>query len=170
MGRIFSYSLPPGMALDPGARCSTQEKIVMRMMHLPQPSSGGTRLKRSKKRDLILAAFASQNHVTAQTLHSSLAEEGHRISLGTIYRTMRLFCKMGLAQARHYDTKTQYGHPAARGYHDHLVCTTCGEIVEFENQEIQRLRREIAEANGFSLSVHKLELYGTCAPCRTSNN
>lgn len=110
----------------------------MRTMHMPQTTPSRNRLKRSKKRDLILAAFATQNHVTAQKLHSSLAEEGHRISLGTIYRAMRLFCKMGLAQTRHYETKTQYGHTAARGRHDHLVCTTCGSVAEFENQKIER--------------------------------
>lgn len=142
----------------------------MRTMSVPQTSLSRSRLRRSKKRDLILAAFATQNHVTAQKLHNSLAEEGHRISLGTIYRTMRLFCKMGLAQARHYEAKTQYGHTAARGHHDYLVCTACGSIVGFENQEIERIRQEIATANGFSLSVHKLELYGICALCRHSDN
>ncbi len=142
----------------------------MRTMSVPQTSLSRSRLRRSKKRDLILAAFATQNHVTAQKLHNSLAEEGHRISLGTIYRTMRLFCKMGLAQARHYEAKTQYGHTAARGHHDYLVCTACGSIVGFENQEIERIRQEIATANGFSLSVHKLELYGICAICRHSDN
>lgn len=139
-------------------------------MSVPQTSLSRSRLRRSKKRDLILAAFATQNHVTAQKLHNSLAEEGHRVSLGTIYRTMRLFCKMGLAQARHYEAKTQYGHTAARGHHDYLVCTACGSIVGFENQEIERIRQEIATANGFSLSVHKLELYGICAICRHSDN
>lgn len=142
----------------------------MRTMSVPQTSLSRSRLRRSKKRDLILAAFATQNHVTAQKLHNSLAEEGHRVSLGTIYRTMRLFCKMGLAQARHYEAKTQYGHTAARGHHDYLVCTACGSIVGFENQEIERIRQEIATANGFSLSVHKLELYGICALCRHSDN
>jgi len=142
----------------------------MRTMNFPQTSLNGSRLKRSKKRDLILTAFATQNHVTAQKLHKSLAEEGHRISLGTIYRTMRLFCKMGLAQARHCEAKTQYGHTAARGHHDHLVCTKCDGVVEFENEEIERLRRQIAEANGFSLSVHKLELYGVCSLCQSSDN
>jgi len=147
-----------------------REKIIMRTMNVPAITPNRTRIKHSKKRDLILAAFATQNHVTAQKLHNSLAEKGHRISLGTIYRTMRLFCKIGLAQARHCEAKTQYGHATARGRHDHLVCTKCGGVVEFENEEIGRLRRQIAEANGFCLSVHKLELYGLCSLCRHSDN
>lgn len=147
-----------------------QEKISMRTMNVAKMSPYRSRLKHSKKRDIILAAFATQNHVTAQKLHNSLAEEGHRISLGTIYRTMRLFCKMGLAQARHCEAKTQYGHTAAKGRHDHLVCTACGNIAEFENQEIERLRKEIAAENGFTLSVHKLELYGLCSLCGHSDN
>jgi Fur family ferric uptake transcriptional regulator len=125
------------------------------------------RLKRSKQRDLIWAAFLMRDYVTAQNLYRLLASEGHRISLGTIYRTMNLFCLMDIAQARHFGTQTQYDHGIANGHHDYLICTQCGYIVEFDNPDIERLRQDIAIANGFSLSIQKLELYGLCATCCT---
>lgn len=124
-------------------------------------------LKRSQQRDLIWTEFATRDHVTAQNLYRLLASEGHRISLGTIYRTMNLFCIMGMAQAQHFGAQTQYDHSIAKDSHDHLICTRCGHIVEFHDPEIGRLRQEVVEVNGFSLSIQKLELYGLCATCCT---
>ncbi|WP_342349505.1 transcriptional repressor [uncultured Nitrospira sp.] len=68
------------------------------------------RLKPSKQRDVILAAFARQNHVTAPGLYGLLFREGHRISLGTVYRTLNLFCKFGFAKPLHVFSQTLYEH------------------------------------------------------------
>lgn len=68
------------------------------------------RFKSSKQRDVILAAFAKQNHVTAPGLYGSLFREGHRISLGTVYRTLNLFCKLGFAKPRRVFSQTLYEH------------------------------------------------------------
>ncbi|GJL61148.1 MAG: hypothetical protein NPIRA03_40050 [Nitrospirales bacterium] len=68
------------------------------------------RLKPSKQRDVILAAFAGHNHVTAPALYWVLFEEGHRISLGTVYRTLNLFCKLGFAKSRRFYSQTLYEH------------------------------------------------------------
>ncbi|MDN5941030.1 MAG: transcriptional repressor [Nitrospira sp.] len=125
------------------------------------------RLKHSRQRDLVIAAFEGRDHVSAQTLYRLLAEQGHRISLGTVYRNMKILCIMGLAEARHFGDRTQYDHSASKGQHDHFLCTRCDHIVEFDEPEIARLRRKVAEANGFSLSQEKLELYGICASCQT---
>ncbi|WP_447963628.1 transcriptional repressor [Nitrospira sp. Ecomares 2.1] len=68
------------------------------------------RLKPSKQRDVILAAFARQKHVTAPALYGVLFEEGHRISLGTVYRTLNLLCKLGFAKTRRFYSQTLYEH------------------------------------------------------------
>ncbi|MCA9501258.1 MAG: transcriptional repressor [Nitrospirales bacterium] len=68
------------------------------------------RLKPSKQRDVILAAFAGHNHVTAPALYWVLFEKGHRISLGTVYRTLNLFCKLGFAKSRRFYSQTLYEH------------------------------------------------------------
>ncbi|MBA5867860.1 MAG: transcriptional repressor [Nitrospira sp. CR1.3] len=124
------------------------------------------RLNHSRQRNLILAILAERDHASARDLHGVLAEQGHRVSLGTVYRNMRLFCKMGLAEARYFGDQVQYDYTASKGRHDHLICTLCGQIVEFDDPEIGRLRRAVAETHGFSLLKEKLDLYGLCAVCR----
>ena len=124
------------------------------------------RLKRSKQRDLILTAFGTHRSVTAQNLYMQLARKGHRISLGTVYRTMNLFCRMGIAKPQHFGARTQYDGALVDARYDNLICTQCGRIVEFNHPDIERLRQEVATANGFSLMTQKLELYGHCATCR----
>ena len=119
-------------------------------------------LKLTKQRELILSAFLKMEHVTADQMHLLLAKKGHHIGLATIYRTM----KAGFAQARHFGTQTQYDNVSHKGHHDHIICTGCGKIVEFENCDIERLQQEVAAKNGFTISTHKLELYGLCSACR----
>lgn len=124
------------------------------------------RLKRSKQRDLILETFRMHSSVTAQNLYMQLARKGHRISLGTVYRTMNLFCRMGIAKPQHFGGQTQYDGALADARYDNLICTQCGCMVEFNHPDIERLRQEVATANGFRLVTQKLELYGHCATCR----
>ena len=123
-------------------------------------------LKFTRQRELILDAFLQQEHITAEEMYHQLAKKDPHLGLATIYRTLNLFCEAGLAQARHFGTQTQYDNISHKGHHDHLICTDCGKIVEFENCEIEKLQEEVATRNGFTISTHRLELYGLCGRCR----
>ena len=123
-------------------------------------------LKLTRQREYILQAFLQNEHITAEQMYRLLAKKDPHIGLATIYRTLNLFCEAGLAQARHFGSQTQYDNVAHKGHHDHLICTGCGKIVEFENQEIERLQEQVANRNGFTIKTHKLELYGLCSHCR----
>jgi len=123
-------------------------------------------LKLTRQREQILTVFLRMEHITAEQMYRLLAKKDPHIGLATIYRTLNLFCEAGLAQARHFGTQTQYDNVAHKGHHDHLICTSCGKIVEFENCEIERLQEEVAAKNGFTIQTHKLELYGLCSSCR----
>ena len=123
-------------------------------------------LKLTRQRQHILNAFLRMEHVTAEQMYRELAKKDPHIGLATVYRTLNLFCEAGLAQARHFGTQTQYDNVAHKGHHDHLICTACGKIVEFENCQIERLQEEVARKHGFAIQTHKLELYGLCAGCR----
>lgn len=127
---------------------------------------GKHQLKLTRQREQILHAFLKMEHVTAEELYRILAKRHPHIGLATIYRTLNLFCEAGLAQARHFGSQTQYDNVINKGHHDHLICTSCGKILEFENVEIERLQEEVARRNGFSIQMHKLELYGLCSACR----
>jgi Fur family transcriptional regulator, ferric uptake regulator len=123
-------------------------------------------LKLTRQREHILDAFLKTEHVTAEQMYHQLAKKDPHIGLATIYRTLNLFCEAGLAQARHFGSQTQYDNVSHKGHHDHLICTSCGKIVEFENLEIERLQELVAKRHGFKIQTHKLELYGLCASCR----
>lgn len=123
-------------------------------------------LKLTRQREHILDMFLKMEHITAEQMYRSLARKDPHIGLATIYRTLNLFCEAGLAQARHFGAQTHYDNVAHKGHHDHLICTACGKIVEFENCDIERLQEEVARRNGFTIQTHKLELYGLCSSCR----
>jgi Fur family ferric uptake transcriptional regulator len=123
-------------------------------------------LKLTRQREQILSLFLKVEHITAEQMYRMLAKKDPHIGLATIYRTLNLFCEAGLAQARHFGTQTQYDNVSHKGHHDHLICTDCGKIVEFENCDIERLQEEVAKRNGFTIKTHKLELYGLCAHCQ----
>ncbi len=127
---------------------------------------GKNQLKLTRQREQILSVFLKMEHVTAEHMYRLLSRKDPHIGLATIYRTLNLFCDAGLAQARHFGTQTQYDNVSHKGHHDHLICTSCGKIVEFENCDIERLQEEVAKRNGFVIQTHKLELYGLCSGCR----
>ena len=69
------------------------------------------------------------------------------------------------AQVKSFGTQTQYDNVSHKGHHDHLICTGCVKIVEFENCDIERLQEEVAARNGVTIKTHRLELYGLCSRC-----
>lgn len=123
-------------------------------------------LKLTRQRELILIEFLKKEHITAEQMYHELARKDPHLGLATIYRTLNLFCDVGLAQARHFGSQTQFDNVSHKGHHDHLICTGCGKIMEFENEDIERLQNETAAKMGFTITMHKLELYGLCSKCR----
>lgn len=125
-------------------------------------------LKRSRQRERIAETFlAMRGHVSVEELAARVRARDPRVSLATVYRTMKLLGESGLATARQFgDGQTRYEAAAGRDHHDHLICTVCGEIVEFANDEIEVLQERVARDLGFAVERHKLELYGRCARCR----
>ena len=138
----------------------TVEELNTLKQHLSKNS-----LKLTRQRQNILNAFLKMEHVTAEQLYHLLAKKDPHIGLATIYRTLKLFCETGLAQERHFGTQTQFDNVSHKGHHDHLICTSCGKIVEFQNCQIEKLQEDVAHRNGFTIQTHKLELYGLCSKC-----
>jgi len=125
-------------------------------------------LKHSRQREAIVEAFyAMGGHVPVEALVARVRSRDARVSVATVYRTMKLLSECGLAVARRFeDGQTRY-EPSGHGrHHDHLICTGCGRIVEFENERIEDLQRRVARSHGFEVESHKLELYGRCSACR----
>jgi Fur family transcriptional regulator, ferric uptake regulator len=125
-------------------------------------------LKHSRQRERIAQAFfAMGGHVTVEQLVVRCRREDPRVSVATVYRTMKLLAECGLATARQFgDGQTRYEAAAGRAHHDHLICIDCGEIVEFANERIEALQALVARRHGFDVESHRLELYGRCAKCK----
>ena len=119
-------------------------------------------LKQTRQRDAILETFlGADGHLTSEQLYERVRREHPDMGAATVYRTLKLFCEAGIANAHHFrDGVTLYereGH-----HHDHLICTDCGEIVEFESETVEREQERVAQSHGFSLSGHRHILYGVC--------
>lgn len=129
-------------------------------------------LRRSRIRDAVVAMFlAAPRHVSVEELTGQICERDKRIGHATVYRTLRLLAECGLAEAHDFgDGVTRYEPIRETGHHDHLVCTACGTIEEFENLEIEELQRQVAQHHCFVTESHRFELYGRCAKCRAGNN
>lgn len=125
-------------------------------------------LKHSRQRERIAEIFMGlRGHVSVDELLARARREDRRVSLATVYRTMKLLADGGLAAAREFgDGQTRWEVAAGRAHHDHLICTACGEIVEFTNEQIEALQAAVAKRHGFEVERHRLELYGRCARCR----
>lgn len=126
-------------------------------------------LKHSRQRDRIVETFlAMGGHVSVEELVARVRRIDPRISVATVYRTMKLLADSGLAIARQFGGAGQTRYEAASGkpHHDHLICTVCGDIVEFANERIESLQELVARRHGFAVESHRLELYGRCARCK----
>jgi Fur family ferric uptake transcriptional regulator len=125
-------------------------------------------LRLTRQRREVFEVFASMaRHVTAEEVWREAAKRTPGVGLSTIYRTLNLFCRFGLAEARQFgDGHTRYDPVYNKHHHDHLICTRCGRITEFENQHIERLQEQVARRHHFRIQEHKLELYGLCSTCR----
>ncbi|ABQ27174.1 ferric uptake regulator, Fur family [Geotalea uraniireducens Rf4] len=125
-------------------------------------------LKSTRQRDIILDFFlSSAQHMSLEELYLKLRAKHPGIGYATVYRTLKLFAESGIAREIQFgDGQTRYEQVSEGEHHDHLVCTRCGAIAEFENETIEKLQDEVAAAYGFLIETHKLELYGLCAKCR----
>jgi len=125
-------------------------------------------LKSTSQRDKILDVFVKAGrHLSAEELYARVRKSHPGIGFATVYRTLKLLAEAGLAQERRFDDGfTRYEHASPDAHHDHLICTRCGAIIEFENERIEALQQDVARKNRFKVLSHKLELYGLCEVCQ----
>lgn len=127
-------------------------------------------LKSTRQRALILKTFFGlEGHLSVEELWEQVRRVDARVSVATVYRTMKLLAESGLASARNFgDGHTRYEAAEGKLHHDHLICTACETIIEFENDQIERLQEAVAKKHGFRVASHKMELYGLCRACQKS--
>jgi Fur family ferric uptake transcriptional regulator len=122
------------------------------------------RLKTTGQREAIVDEFLrSHGHVSIDEMLSRVRRKNARVGHATVYRTLKLLTESELAEARQFeDGQTRY-EVKDHGHHDHLICVKCGLILEFEDEQIEKLQDADDERlGGFKILRHKLELYGLC--------
>ena len=125
-------------------------------------------LKTTQQREAIVDAFLrTSGHVALEDLLSSARRKHPGVGLATVYRTVKLLEEAGIAAARHFGPgQTLYEIAEGRAHHDHLICDSCGFIIEFENDEIEALQDAAARRLGFNVLRHRHELFGLCEKAR----
>lgn len=120
----------------------------------------------AQRDDIAHVFFASKRHISVDELYRAVKRVNPRIGYATVYRTMKLLTECGLATESHFlDGEARYESTEGQ-HHDHLICTECGTIVEFEEERIEELQRQVAKRAGFLFTGHRMELYGVCASCQ----
>ncbi len=121
----------------------------------------------AQRRLIIDTFFESSSHMSIEDLLTGVRAQDRGIGYATVYRTLKLLAECGVASERRFgDGLSRYEiADEARTHHDHLICTSCGKIVEFEEPRIEELQEEVAARHGFAVSSHKHEMYGTCPEC-----
>ncbi len=118
-------------------------------------------LKMTDQRRVIARVLSeSTDHPDVELVYQRAVERDPRISIATVYRTVKLFEEASILERHDFgDGRARYEERPDE-HHDHLIDVKTGEVVEFTNQEIERLQQEVAKALGYRLIDHRLELYG----------
>ncbi len=102
-----------------------------------------------------------------EELYNELKRKGIQVSFSTVYRTLKLLAKKGLARVNYFEGGNMRFEPIHEGeHHDHLICINCGRIIEFSQEEIEKLQELVASHYNFKIVKHRLEIYGYCERCR----
>jgi len=125
----------------------------------------------AERREIVQALARSSGHFTADELAGQLHEAGSAASRATVFRALPLLVEAGLVQPRVLGGEVRrYESAFAQPHHDHLVCTRCGRVIEFQFEAFEILQRDVAARHGFTLHGHVHELYGTCERCSGSQD
>ena len=120
----------------------------------------GVRL--TDQRRLIAKVMSeSESHPDVDELHKKVSKFDSKISIATVYRTVKLFEEAGIVSKHDFKGSKSRYEQAPEEHHDHLIDINSGEITEFVNEEIEKLQKQVAEKLGYKLVDHRLELYGS---------
>ena len=120
----------------------------------------GVRLTDQRK---IIAKVMSESsdHPNVDELHKRINKLDPKISIATVYRTVKLFEEAGIVAKHDFKGNKARCEEAPKEHHDHLIDVNTGEITEFVDQDIEKLQKEVAKKLGYNLVDHRLELYGS---------
>ena len=126
-----------------GVRLTDQRKIIAKVM-------SDSKIK-----------YGTKDHPDVDELHKRVSAIDNKISIATVYRTVKLFEESGIVEKHDFKGGKARYEQSPDEHHDHLIDINSGEIVEFVDKDIEKLQNEVAKKLGYKLVDHKLELYGS---------
>ena len=114
--------------------------------------------------------FVAADHLSAEDVARQLARKGEAVGTATVYRTLDLLVRSGLVREHDFGEGFKRYEPMAAGQvHEHCVCSSCGKVMEFSNDRLERMIALLAEEVEFRPHHHRLEVYGLCRECQQAN-
>ena len=126
----------------------------------------GLKVTLPRMKILELLESGSLRHQSAEDIYKALLSQNEEIGLATVYRVLTQFEGAGLVTRHHFEGGQAVFELNHGEHHDHLVCTSCGKVVEFLDDVIEQHQNQIAKANNFIISEHSLIIYGRCESCQ----
>ncbi len=122
----------------------------------------------TRQRDLVArTVLTSDEHLSAEAIQKHLKELGEHVGTATIYRTLDVLVRSGLVRAHDFgEGFKRYEPMPQQAHHEHLICLRCGQVVEFQNERLERMLPIIADEHAFQHQRHRVEIYGLCRDCR----
>ena len=116
------------------------------------------------------AVFFADEHLSAEEVSRRVAKRGVAVGTATVYRTLDLLVRAGLAKEHDFGEGFKRYEPLASGeVHEHCICSSCGRVTEFSNDRLERMIALLAEEVEFRPHHHRLEIYGLCRSCQQAN-
>lgn len=123
------------------------------------------RRKKSKQRERILQLIrASSEHLTAQAIHEILKKEIPSLSMGTVYRNVRILTEQGLIASRDFGDGVEHFDPIT-GIHYHFICERCGSVSDFTMPYQESITIKARKISGTTITGHTIQFYGICKKC-----
>ena len=128
--------------------------------------------KFTKQRELIFNVLknSSEKHLTPEQLFSIVHQDHRQVGIATIYRTLNIFEELGLVNKQEF-TDQAYTYEVIdpeSDHHDHIICTSCGKILEDEFLSVEDVKNSLKENFNFDLSYYSLRIYGICSDCQNN--
>jgi len=126
-------------------------------------------LKFTKQRELVLKfLYENEGHFTPEDIYTLLKQENPDINIGiaTVYRTLTLLETSNIASSISFGVQGKKYELGPKKHHDHLICTKCGDIIEFFDETIEERQEEIAKKFNFQMTDHTMKIIGLCEKCQ----
>ncbi|MFT6927314.1 MAG: Fur family ferric uptake transcriptional regulator [Psychromonas sp.] len=120
----------------------------------------GLKITSPRVKILGLLQRPENQHISAEDLYKKLLEQGDEVGVATVYRVLNQFDDAGIVTRHHFEGGKSVFELANQEHHDHIVCLTCGEVIEFNDDLIEKQQKLIAEKYGIKLTNHSLYLFG----------